>query len=182
MSTAQKAQYDFLKTQDTLLKLLTPPIEPILAAANSKKPDLLQEYFIPIKRMPEFLAHVKDIFLKNNQTLSNASLRFIPKSKESSLLTYESTTEDQLAIVLYFSLRLNKEDIEEAKTWTQNLVNKAISLNGRYYLPYQQWPTKEQFERAYPNYQAFNDQKVYSDPNEVFSNSFYEYYLSSSNK
>ena len=177
IKTAQRAQYRFLMTQDSHLKVLTPPIQPILAASSSEKPDLLQEYFIPVAQVPEFLNHIKNVFSKNGIILSNASLRFIPKSKSSSLLTYESRTDDQLAIVLYFSLELKKHNIAKAQTWTQDLVNKATSLNGRYYLPYQQWPTREQFQRAYPNYQSFLEQKTQQDPHEVFSNQFYQYYI-----
>ena len=177
VTTAQKAQYKFLMTQNTRLKVLTPPIQPILAAASKNKPDLLQEYFIPINRTPEFLSHVKKVFSNNNVILSNVSLRFIPKSRDSSVLTYESATEDQLAIVLYFSLKLNKNNIAEAKIWTQELVEKSIALKGRYYLPYQEWPRKEQFMKAYPSFKTFKERKIAADPNEVFSNKFYQYYL-----
>lgn len=177
VSAAQKAQSQFLMTQDTRLKVLTPPIEPILAASGKNNPDLLQEYFVPIRKMPEFLTHVKDIFSNNGVILSNASLRFIPKSKGSSLLTYESTTEDQLALVLYFSLKLNKKSIAKAKIWTQDLVDKSIALKGRHYLPYQEWPSKGQFRKAYPNHNRFKERKIDADPNEVFSNKFYQFYL-----
>jgi len=177
VTTAQKAQNNFLMTQNTRLKVLTPPIEPILSVSSNAKPDLLQEYFIPVRKMPEFLLYVKDVFSNNGVTLSNASLRFIPKSRSSSYLTYESVTEDQLAIVLYFSLKLVEKNIVEAKTWTQNLVDKSIALKGRYYLPYQEWPSKEQFKQAYPNYNTFRIKKTTGDPNEVFSNKFYQYYL-----
>lgn len=179
INRAQKEQYKFLKKQDTHLKMLTPPIKPILAASDKEKPDLLQEYFLPVKNMPKFLEHVKGTFLNNGLKLSNASLRFIPKTQDTSLLSYESATQDQLAIVLYFALELNNENISNAKEWTRNLVDKALALNGRYYLPYQQWPTKKQFELAYPNYKKFYEQKVFNDPNEVFSNRFYEFYLNS---
>lgn len=181
VTTSQKAQYKFLMTQNTRLKMLTPPIKPILAAANKNKPDLLQEYFIPVKRMPEFISHVKEVFLNNGVILSNVSLRFIPKSRNSSLLSYESAADDQLAIVLYFSLKLSKKNIAEGKIWTRSLVDKSIALNGRYYLPYQQWPSKEQFRMAYPHYHAFKKRKMIMDSNEVFSNRFYKYYLSPDN-
>lgn len=177
VSTAQKAQLNFLMSQDTRLKMLTPPIEPILAAANNKEPDLLQEYFIPSREMPEFLSFAKEVFSSNGVTLSNAALRFIPKTHDSSLLTYESVTEDQLALVLYFALKLNDKNITEAEVWTQALVEKSIELKGRYYLPYQQWPSIEQFKRSYPNYNVFKGNKLAVDPNEVFSNQFYQHYL-----
>jgi len=56
-------------------------------------------------------------------------------------------------------------------------VDKSIALQGRNYLPYQQWSSKEQFKKAYPNYHAFKANKMTADPNTVFSNMFYQYYL-----
>ena len=173
----QIAQKKLEKNQNTRLKLLSPPINPILSAASHNKPDLLQEYFIPVKEMPKFINHIKEVFTKNDITLTNATLRFVPKSTDSSLLTYESATADQLSIVLYFSMELNQKNIAKAKLWTQFLVDKSIELKGRYYLPYQEWPSKEQFKKAYPAYKLFKAHKIEIDPNEVFSNKFYQHYM-----
>lgn len=177
IAVAQKAQRNFLMTQDTRLKVLTPPINAILAATKEGEPDLLQEYFIPVAQIPAFIKHVKSTFERNGVQLSNASLRFIPKTHDSSFLSYESSTQDQFALVLYFALEINQQNIIKAESWTRSLVEKAIELEGRYYLPYQQWPTKSQFQRAYPNFKLFRQQKMTRDPNDVFSNRFYQFYI-----
>lgn len=177
VSIAQQAQHRFLMEQDTHLKVLTPPIKPILAASSDTNPDLLQEYFIPVNNMPDFIKYLKEVFGDNKTILSNAALRFIPKSEESPHLNYESKNHDQLAVVLYFSMKPTIENIQKAEKWTQNIVEKALSLNGRYYLPYQQWPSVNQFQQAYPNYKSFKKAKIKNDPNTVFSNRFFEHYF-----
>jgi decaprenylphospho-beta-D-ribofuranose 2-oxidase len=178
VKTSQYFQHNYLLEQDTRLKMLTPPINPILAAANNKKPDLLQEYFIPVDRVPEFFASLRQVFKNNDITLSNVSLRFVPKSDDRSVLSYVSDKEDQFAVVLYFSMKLDDKSIIQATKWTHTLVQSAIALGGRHYLPYQRWPTKEQVESAYPMLKEFNELKKQFDPFQTFTNQFYKFYLS----
>jgi decaprenylphospho-beta-D-ribofuranose 2-oxidase len=49
---------------------------------------------------------------------------------------------------------------------------------GRYYLTYQDFATREQFEAAYPNYKGFLKIKQQYDPESRFTNKFYQAYLS----
>jgi len=178
VNTSQKFQHGFLLKQDTRLKILTPPIKPILAAGNSEEPDLLQEYFIPIKQLPEFVNSIRQVFKQNETILSNVSIRFIPKSIDRSTISYVSETEDQFAIVLYFSIKLDKKSIMRAGRWTRTLVQSALDLGGRHYLPYQRWPTKDQVESGYPMLDEFIELKKRYDPYQTFTNQFYQNYLS----
>ncbi len=178
VKAAQELQHRFLMKQDTRLKTLTPPIKPILAVTSKNKPDLLQEYFVPVDRVPEFFLSLRKVFENNDIILSNVSLRFIPKSHDRAILSYVSDIEDQFAIVLYFSMNLDDANIAKASQWTQTLVQSAIDLGGRYYLPYQRWPTQEQFESAYPMRSEFVAFKKQIDPYDVFTNRFHKKYLS----
>ena len=177
VKTAQRFQHNFLLTQDSRLKILTPPIKPILAAANLQEPDLLQEYFIPVNQVPAFIISLRQVFDNNEIILSNVSLRFVPKSIDRSILSYVSETEDQFAIVLYFSTKVDDSSITEAAKWTQALVQQAIDLGGRHYLPYQRWPTRKQVESAYPMLQEFAEFKKHYDPQQTFTHRFYQDYL-----
>ena len=59
---------------------------------------------------------------------------------------------------------------------TQSLVDAAIHFGGSYYSTYQLYPTAEQLLRAYPHAAlAFILKRVF-DPDELFSNHFYEKY------
>ena len=56
---------------------------------------------------------------------------------------------------------------------TRELIDAALDLGGRYYLPYRLHATREQFQRAYPQADAFFALKRKYDPNEIFQNQFY---------
>jgi len=59
---------------------------------------------------------------------------------------------------------------------TQNLINAALDLGGRYYLPYRLHATNEQFSRAYPQAINFFQAKRNFDPGLLFQNEFYRRY------
>ena len=41
-------------------------------------------------------------------------------------------------------------EIEHTKNWVKESIDLALKNKGTFYLPYQQFATKEQFEKAYP--------------------------------
>ena len=59
---------------------------------------------------------------------------------------------------------------------TQALIEAALSLQGRYYLPYRLHATPEQFHRAYPQARRLFELKRQHDPGELFQNRFYVKY------
>ena len=61
--------------------------------------------------------------------------------------------------------------------WTRAMIAAALRHGGRYYLPYQLHATKAQFERAYPEVEAFRRVKRALDPEGKFSNAMWARYL-----
>jgi len=59
---------------------------------------------------------------------------------------------------------------------TQEMIETALSMDGRYYLPYRLHATADQFHRAYPQARDFFDRKRQHDPDGIFTNRFYEKY------
>ncbi len=53
------------------------------------------------------------------------------------------------------------------------LIDRALPLGGRYYLPYRLHASQEQFRRAYPQADVFFQLKRKYDPEELFVNQFY---------
>jgi FAD/FMN-containing dehydrogenase len=56
---------------------------------------------------------------------------------------------------------------------TQALIEAALAVGGRYYLPYRLHATPDQLIRAYPQATEFFQFKRQYDPQEVFQNYFY---------
>lgn len=135
--------------------------------------DFLQEYFIPSKNLIQFINQLKDILLKNQVNILNATIRYVKKA-ENIFLNYAPN--DCFAIVLYINSKNTSFRYEEAQKWTQLIIDKAIQLDGTYYLPYQLFATKDQLTKAYPQFNEFIKFKKKYDPNEIFINKFYKIY------
>ena len=152
--------------------LMRPPIKHLYANSSSTR-DLLQEYFIPINGIDAFIKALEKLTLRYNINLMHVALRFIPSNNES-FLAYDRS--DCIGVVLYFSQKHTDKATHNTLTWTQTLIEKAIALNGTYYLPIQLHATKKHLTQAYPTIDAFFDLKKKYDPSELFINCFYQKY------
>jgi len=137
--------------------------------------DWLQEYFIPLDKLPQFIQTLRQVILDNNINILNVTIRSVPK-ETNLLLSY--STQRTFAVVLYFEQKLSTEELKRVKLWTPILINSALSLNGNYYLPYQPYASKNQFQKAYPSYTTFLKLKRQFDSDALFNNKFYMNYLS----
>jgi hypothetical protein len=138
-----------------------------------KSTNLLQEYFIPVDNLLDFVAAVEKITMQLNFNLMHMAFRFIPKNTES-FLSYTPT--DVAGIVLFFNQPLTADGSQKAQIWTRYLVDTAIKLGGRHYLPIQTYATREQVRQAYPQIDKFFALKKKYDPRERFMNRFYAKY------
>jgi FAD/FMN-containing dehydrogenase len=77
----------------------------------------------------------------------------------------------------YINQKLSNVEIERTKLWTQELINSTILVKGRYYLPYQGFATRSQFEEVYPEYQQIVAIKTKVDKNNLFMNHMYQQYF-----
>jgi FAD/FMN-containing dehydrogenase len=135
--------------------------------------DILQEYFIPYDRMPEFVDRLRNVVKKNEANLLNVTIRTVHKDNITAL---PYAKEDMFGFVLYFNVGFDDEDNEILKKTTIDLIEAAEQSGGTYYLPYQLFYSKQQLERAYPEIEGFFAAKQEYDPIELFSNKFYEKY------
>lgn len=137
--------------------------------------DWLQEYFIPTDKLPQFINTLKNIAIENQVNLLNVTIRYLPAEKNV-ILNYAKN--NCFAVVLYFNQNLSTKEIQQSQSWTRNLINAALSLDGNYYLPYQPFASIKQFKNGYPEYNQFLKIKHEYDPNDLFRNKFYSKYLS----
>ncbi len=149
----------------------------ILFAVNHQQKnhaDWLQEYFIPMDQLPNFVGRLRDIATANKINLLNATVRYIPED-DNILLSYAKT--DCFSVVLYFDQDLSAPEIQKSQSWTKQLIDAALAEGGSYYLTYQDFATRQQFEQAYAHYEEFRRVKHEYDPGNRFTNKFYQAYL-----
>jgi FAD/FMN-containing dehydrogenase len=135
--------------------------------------DILQEYFVPPDRMPEFVDGLRSIVRRNSSNLLNVTIRSVQKDTVTAL---PYAKQNMFAFVLYFNQELNEKQSRALQKTTVDLVDLAISLNGTFYLPYQLYYSAEQLRRAYPEVDAFFAAKKRYDPEQLLSSKFYEKY------
>lgn len=134
----------------------------------------LQEYFIPPRHVPGFARAAVKILKKYDVDAVNISIRHSP-ADSISLLPWAK--EEIFSFVLYYKQRTHTRARAKVGLWTRELVDTAISHQGRYYLPYQLHATLQQFNQAYPEAEKLRALKKKIDPKGVFSNSLWEKYL-----
>ena len=135
--------------------------------------DILQEYFIPQRRMPEFVEGLRRIVAANGANLINVTIRIVHKDAITAL---PYAKQDMFAYVLYFNQRFNEREGRILQKTTTDLIDLALDLDGTYYLPYQLFYSGEQLRRAYPNFDRFLETKKIYDPIGLFTNKFFEKY------
>ena len=132
--------------------------------------DILHEYFVPPEKAKAFIDATKEIVLRNKANLLNVTIRSVNEDKDT-LLRYADR--QMLAFVMLFHQRRNKESEKKMEILTVELINKALDLGGKYYLPYRLHATREQFIRAYPMARQFFQKKEKYDPDGILQNQFY---------
>jgi FAD/FMN-containing dehydrogenase len=135
--------------------------------------DILQEYFIPCDRMPEFVDGLREVVLRDQANLLNVTIRTVHKDTVTAL---PYAKENMFAFVLYFNVKFNDRDREILQKTTGDLIDVAQRAGGTYYLPYQLFYSREQLQKCYPEIDAFFAAKKKYDRSGLFSNKFYEKY------
>jgi len=135
--------------------------------------DILQEYFIPRDKLPQFVDGLRSIVQGNGANLINVTIRIVHKDD---ITTLNYAKQDMFAYVLYFNQGFNEREGIILQKTTTGLIDLALGLDGTYYLPYQLFYSKQQLRRAYPRIDEFFAAKKTYDPGELFTNNFYEKY------
>src|SRR6266571_3278072 len=89
-------------------------------------------------------------------------------TNQDSLLRYAD--QEVFGLVMLFNQSRTQWAEAQMQAMTQHIIEAALALGGRYYLPYRLHATVEQFYRAYPQAHTFFALKRKYDPHDVFQN------------
>ncbi|HEX6192558.1 MAG TPA: FAD-binding oxidoreductase, partial [Chitinophagaceae bacterium] len=153
-------------------QLLNEGVE-VFQNADSNYTDILHEYFIPTANVGKFIDSLKQELPKHKVDLLNITIRNVMQDKDA-YLAYAN--EEVFGFVMLYNQRKDNAADSEMRILTRRLIDIAISLDGKYYLPYRLHATREQMYAAYPQARSFFQFKRTYDPDEIFQNQFYESY------
>jgi FAD/FMN-containing dehydrogenase len=140
---------------------------------NPAETDILHEYFIPPASLELFLEKCRKILPQHKVDLLNVTIRNVYPDRDA-FLRYADR--EMFGLVMLFHQQRNSADDAKMQALTQELIDAALEVRGRYYLPYRLHATPDRFQRAYPQATQFFQLKRKYDPNEVFQNYFYTKY------
>ncbi|QLE50330.1 FAD-binding oxidoreductase [Nostoc sp. C057] len=132
--------------------------------------DILHEYFIPPQSLEAFLEKCRVIIPQSKGDLLNVTVRNVHQDNDSFLRYADG---EVFGLVMLFHQQRSQEGEAKMEVMTQKLIEAALAVGGRYYLPYRLHATPEQFRRAYPQSAKFFALKRKYDPNGIFQNYFY---------
>lgn len=136
--------------------------------------EVLQEYFVPRGQLAPFVAELRRLVpLTPVADLMNVTIRWV-KADQDTVLRWADR--DMVCVVLLFHHGRTAADDEAMVPLTRGLVDAALKLGGRHYLPYRLQPTRAQLVRAYPMFDELLAKKTAWDPDGLFSSRFLEHY------
>jgi FAD/FMN-containing dehydrogenase/SAM-dependent methyltransferase len=134
---------------------------------------VLQEYFVPVERLEEFVPRMAEILQRHRVNALNISIRHAAPDPGTCLSWARSET---FAFVLYHKQRTRENAKRRVGVWTRELIDAALACAGTYYLPYQPHATAEQFHRAYPRARELFELKKRVDPQFRFRGVLWDQY------
>ena len=141
---------------------------------NSRKTEILQEYFVPVDQFEQYIPALKTVLEDNPDfNLLNVTIRYVEQN-DKAVLSYAK--KDMFSLVLLINQGTDAKSVQETQDVVRQMIDVTLAHNGSYYLPYFGYPTKAQMQEAYPRTEEFFDLKDRFDPDHRFMNLFYEEY------
>jgi hypothetical protein len=131
--------------------------------------DILHEYFFPRGEYASFIAGAREVLLKHDTRLLNASIRVVDADE----IALPYAAEPAFSLVLYVNQRTDEAGNAAMRALTRDLIEATLAHRGRFFLPYQIHYTRAQLLKSYPELPAFLGAKRAADPGELFTSTFY---------
>ena len=155
---------------------MRPPLAPLefLEYHSRRDTDIIQEYYVPIENFVPFMDRFREILVGGKMNVLSSTVRYVTPNATPALAY--APRRPAFAIIQMSNVGLSPDAQARAEAVTRQLVDAALEQGGTYYLTYQLYPTADQLHRAYPNARRAFARKRFYDPDETFTNQFYERY------
>jgi len=158
---------------------MRPPLAPLeflefLEYHSRRDTDIIQEYYVPIENFVPFMDRFREILVAGKMNVLSSTVRYVTPNATPALAY--APRRSAFAIIQMSNVGLSPDAQARAEAVTRQLVDAALEQGGTYYLTYQLYPTADQLHRAYPNARRAFARKRFYDPDETFTNQFYERY------
>jgi FAD/FMN-containing dehydrogenase len=141
--------------------------------ATHKGSEQVMEVYLTEARLMSFLTAAREVVRKHHINLFYGTIRFLEKDDECFLST---APERSVCVLCNLHIDHTDEGIRTAIDNYRRLVDVVIEHQGRYFLTYNRWATRDQVLACWPRLPQFLRLKKRYDPDELFQSDWYRHY------
>lgn len=134
---------------------------------------MISELYVPRDKLSDFIERVREDARTYEMDIIYGTMRLIERDEESFLAWAK---QDYACVIFNLRVEHSPQALELAKQNFRRLIDRALALDGSYFLTYHRWATKEQVLAAYPQFPEFLIKKLKYDPEERFQSDWYRHY------
>ncbi|MBZ0167184.1 MAG: FAD-binding oxidoreductase [Candidatus Omnitrophica bacterium] len=134
---------------------------------------MITEVYVPRDRLHEYVDAIVEDIRQQNMNVIYGTMRIIERDDESYLAWAK---QDYACIIFNLRVEHGEEGIARAQKHFQTLIDRALELDGSYFLTYHRWARQDQLLKAYPQFVDFLRLKRKYDPQERFQSEWYRHY------
>ena len=137
---------------------------------------MISELYVPRNGFDGFMDAARASLLETQANVVYGTVRLIEAEDETML---RWAKQDYACIIFNLLVEHSPDGVDMARTQFRALIDCALDLDGSYYLTYHRWATRDQVERAYPDFGRFLELKDRYDPDGVFTSDWYRVFTDS---
>ncbi len=146
----------------------------IEAVGQTKETEMITEVYVTRENLVPFMQAVRRDFVQHEVDMTYGTIRFIEPDTESFLAW---ATDRFVCIVCNLHVVHTPEGLAKAQADFRRIIDRVIEYQGRFYLTYHRWATRQQVETCYPQFPEFLQLKLKYDPRERFQSDWYRHYV-----
>lgn len=144
-----------------------------LIGATHKGSEQIMEFYVKAEHLMDFLWEARELVRRHGINLFYGTIRFLEGNAESFLSVAPERT---VCVLCNLHIDHTEDGIRAATDNYRRLLDAAIKYNGRYFLTYNRWATREQVQACWPQMPEFLRLKRKHDPQELFQSDWYRHY------
>ncbi|MEM1013425.1 MAG: FAD-binding oxidoreductase, partial [Planctomycetota bacterium] len=145
------------------------------AAADDAEPrgtEMISEFYCDPDRLLDLLASVRAEFDARGVDMTYGTIRFIEPDEETLLRWAKRRS---VCVVVNLHVKHHASGVDRVKDHFRRLFDLVIAHDGRFYLTYHRWATRDHLDAAYPEMPDFLRAKHAFDPDERFASDWYRH-------
>lgn len=135
--------------------------------------EMITEVYVPRSALGALMSSLAEDFRRHGVQVIYGTIRLIEKDAESFLAW---ARQDYVCVVMNLHVDHDPQGISKSADDFRRVIDRAIELNGSFFLTYHRWASRAQVETCYPQLARFLDLKRRYDPDELFQSDWYRHY------